>query len=127
MIKVIDAVYDYYTDVLNLNLMDFARPDAQKIAEKCDEVEIGRLLQLILGCAVNCSQKQTYITQIMHVEESLQQNIMRALQDLEFIWQGCTNVASRGSISLANFDNKVLQEERDALAQKCHEAERKVK
>lgn len=124
MKKVVEAVYEYYTDVLNLNLIEFARPDVQKIAEKSDEIEIGRLLQLILGCAVNCSQKQTYITQIMHVEESLQQNIMRALQDLEFIWQG--TIASRGSISLANFDNKALQEERDVLAQKCHEAERKV-
>lgn len=124
MKKVIEGVYDYYVDVLNLNLLEFARPDVQKIAEKGDELEIGRLLQLVLGCAVNCLQKQTYITQIMDVEESLQQNIMRALQDLEYIWQGSTS--SRGSLSLANFDSKALQDERDSLAQKCHEAERRI-
>lgn len=122
--KVIELIYDYYADVLNLSLTDFPRPEAQKIAEKNDEIELGRLLQLILGCAVNCLQKQDYITQIMDLEESLQRNIMTALQDLETVWQGAT--ASRGSMSLLNFDGKALQEEKDKMAQKCHEAERKV-
>lgn len=122
--KVIELIYDYYADVLNLSLTDFPRPEAQKIAEKNDEIELGRLLQLILGCAVNCLQKQDYITQIMDLEESLQRNIMTALQDLETAWQGAA--ASRGSMSLLNFDGKAMQEEKDKMAQKCHEAERKV-
>ena len=36
----------------------------------------GRLLQLILGVAVNCDQKQKYIESIMYLEESIQQVIM---------------------------------------------------
>lgn len=122
--KVIELIYDYYADLLNLSLTDFPRPEAQRIAEKNDEIELGRLLQLILGCAVNCLQKQDYITQIMDLEESLQRNIMTALQDLETAWQGAA--ASRGSMSLLNFDGKALQEEKDKMAQKCHEAERKI-
>ncbi|XP_055840212.1 protein hook [Episyrphus balteatus] len=124
MKKVIEGIYDYYTDVLNYTLSDYPRPDAQKIAEKSDMIELERLLQLILGCAVNCADKQDYITQIMELEESLQQNIMRALQDLESTLQGSS--PSRNSIAMVNFDFKLLQEERDALAQKCFEAEKKI-
>lgn len=123
--KVIDAVYEYYGDVLNLTLADYPRPDSQRIAEKCDLIELERLLQLILGCAVYCEEKQTYITQIRCLEESLQQNIMQALQDLETAFQGAS--PSRSSLSMANFDNKMLQEERDTLAQKCFEAEKRIR
>ena len=42
----------------------------------------GRLLQLLLGCAVNCDQKQLYIENIMNMEESVQQLIMQAIQEL---------------------------------------------
>ncbi len=41
---------------------------------------LGRLLQLVLGCAVNCSQKQVYIESIMSMEESVQRVIMEAIQ-----------------------------------------------
>ncbi|CAD7078856.1 unnamed protein product [Hermetia illucens] len=122
--KVIEGIFDFYNDALNLNLIEFERPDALKIAEKIDQIQLGRLLQLVLGCAVNCAEKQTYITQIMQLEESLQRNIMRALQDLENAWQGAS--PSRSSLSIANFDLKILQEERDALAQKCYESEKQI-
>lgn len=46
---------------------------------------------------------------------------MKAIQELENIWQG--TAGSRASLSLPNFDAKIIQDERDALAQKCHEAE----
>ncbi|XP_055683134.1 protein hook [Lutzomyia longipalpis] len=122
--KVVEGVFDYYIDVLSLNLSDVAKPDVMRIAEKADRAELSRLLQLILGCAVNCANKQDYITQIMELEESLQRNIMRALQDLEEAWQGTSGC--RNSLSIQQFDVKALQEERDGLAQKCHEMERQI-
>ncbi|KAJ6646479.1 Protein hook, partial [Pseudolycoriella hygida] len=122
--KVVESILDYYADVLSLSLSDFPKPDVLKIAEKNDSIELGRLLQLILGCAINCSQKQEYITQIIESEEALQRDIMKAIQELENIWQGTS--ASRTSLSLPTFDVKVLQDERDVLAQKCHEAEQRI-
>uniref|UniRef100_A0A1I8Q0D3 Protein hook n=1 Tax=Stomoxys calcitrans TaxID=35570 RepID=A0A1I8Q0D3_STOCA len=121
--KVVEALYDYYTDVLNYSLAEFPRPDAMRIAEKHDAVELERLLQLILGCAVNCATKQDYIRDIMLLEESLQANIMKALQELESSCQGAS--MSRNPLSIVNFDSKILQEERDRLAQKCFDLEKK--
>lgn len=51
---------------------------------------IGRLLQLILGVAVNCDQKQQYIESIMYLEESIQEVIMKGLYDkFWFSIMGC--------------------------------------
>lgn len=64
-----------------------------------------------------------YIQQIMELEESLQRNIMQAIQELESSYQG--SMASKTS-SISNFDAKSIQEDRDRMAQKCHEAERQI-
>ena len=47
--------------------------------------ELGRLLQLILGCAVNCDDKHEYIQRIMGMEESLQHVVMMAIQEVRTI------------------------------------------
>ena len=44
--------------VLGQQINDFTLPDVTSIAENYDVEEMGRLLQLILGCAVNCDRKQ---------------------------------------------------------------------
>lgn len=82
-------------------------------------------MNFFLGCAINCPLKMDYIRQIMELEESLQQNIMQAIQDLESTLQG-TMASKSSSLSISNFDSKILQDERDRLAQKCHEAERQI-
>ena len=43
---------------------------------------MGRLLQLILGCAVNCDNKQLYIQRIMALEEAVQHVVMAAIQEV---------------------------------------------
>lgn len=66
----------------------------------------------------------------MDLEESLQRNIMQAIQDLETIFQGSGSSRAAGlqgnSLSISGYDTKVVQEDRDRLAQKCHEADRQI-
>lgn len=45
----VESILDYYADVLSLSLSDFPKPDVLKIAEKNDSIELGRMLQLVLG------------------------------------------------------------------------------
>lgn len=52
--------------------------------ERNDVEELGRLLQLILGCAVNCANKEEYIGKIMSMEESVQHVVMNAIQEVRF-------------------------------------------
>lgn len=47
--KVVESTIDYFIEVQNITLNDYVRPDVLKIAEKNDQYELGRLLQLILG------------------------------------------------------------------------------
>lgn len=44
--------------ILGQHINDFTLPDVNLIGEHSDAAELGRMLQLILGCAVNCEQKQ---------------------------------------------------------------------
>ncbi|CAF1391182.1 unnamed protein product [Didymodactylos carnosus] len=80
--KVLKSITDYYSEVLTQTLMDFQMPDLNMIADKTDETELSRLLQLVLGVAVSCDRKQYYIENIMSMEESVQHVLMNAIQEL---------------------------------------------
>lgn len=47
--KIMETVTEYYSEILNITLTEFICPNIMKIAEKSDQCELGRLLQLILG------------------------------------------------------------------------------
>ncbi|VEN42592.1 unnamed protein product [Callosobruchus maculatus] len=99
--KVVEAVIEYYHDVLTLQILEIGRPDVGKIGETNDLVQLGKLLRLILGCAINCERKQDYITMIMEMEVSVQQNIMQAIQQLEEVTGG----PGRSGLSLLILDS----------------------
>lgn len=62
--------------------MDVQIPNINEIAEKQDPKQLARLLQLILGCAVNCTKKHVYIEAILELEETVQQVVMKAIQEV---------------------------------------------
>ncbi|KAL1431569.1 hypothetical protein MTO96_014085 [Rhipicephalus appendiculatus] len=91
---------------------------------------MGRLLQLILGCAVNCSRKQEYIQVIMGLEEAVQHVVMKAIQEL-------ITKESPSSYTGENFDlneqlKKALDElhataqAKEQITQRCHELDMQV-
>ncbi|CAM1154449.1 HOOK1 (predicted) [Pycnogonum litorale] len=56
--KILQRITDYYLEVLEQKISGFRMPDLNSIAEHDNSEELGRLIQLILGCAVNCQHKQ---------------------------------------------------------------------
>uniref|UniRef100_A0A8C1VDR2 Hook microtubule-tethering protein 1 n=1 Tax=Cyprinus carpio TaxID=7962 RepID=A0A8C1VDR2_CYPCA len=82
--KILQMIVDYYNEVLAQQITDFPLPDLMRVVEQSDQVELGRLLQLILGCAVKCDRKQEYIQIIMTLEESVQHVVMTAIQEVRF-------------------------------------------
>ncbi|XP_062844763.1 protein Hook homolog 3 [Trichomycterus rosablanca] len=129
--KILKGILDYNHEVLGQQINDFTLPDVSLIGEHSDAAELGRMLQLILGCAVNCEQKQEYIQTIMMMEESVQHVVMTAIQEL----MSKETPVSAGNDSYADLDRqlkKTAEELTDALAskeeiaQRCHELDMQV-
>ncbi|XP_072311372.1 protein Hook homolog 3 isoform X3 [Eucyclogobius newberryi] len=129
--KVLKGILDYNQEILGQHINDFRLPDVTLIGEHSDAAELGRMLQLILGCAVSCEQKQEYIQTIMSMEESVQHVVMTAIQEL---MSKETPVAT-GSDSYEDLDRqlkKAVEDLNEALntkeeiAQRCRELDMQV-
>lgn len=80
--KVLKGVLSFYDEELGMKIQESKKPNLKLIVENTNLIEMGRLLQLVLGCAVNCDNKQDYIQAIMGMEESVQHGVMTAIQEL---------------------------------------------
>ncbi|KAB0373349.1 hypothetical protein FD755_015008 [Muntiacus reevesi] len=129
--KILKGILDYNHEILGQQINDFTLPDVNLIAEHSDAAELGRMLQLILGCAVNCEQKQEYIQAIMVMEESVQHVVMTAIQEL----MSKESPVSAGNDAYVDLDRqlkKTSEELNEALsakeeiAQRCHELDLQV-
>uniref|UniRef100_A0A2K5REI0 Hook microtubule tethering protein 3 n=1 Tax=Cebus imitator TaxID=2715852 RepID=A0A2K5REI0_CEBIM len=129
--KILKGILDYNHEILGQQINDFTLPDVNLIGEHSDAAELGRMLQLILGCAVNCEQKQEYIQAIMMMEESVQHVVMTAIQEL----MSKESPVSAGNDAYVDLDRqlkKTTEELNEALsakeeiAQRCHELDMQV-
>ncbi|MEE6522058.1 hypothetical protein FKM82_020462 [Ascaphus truei] len=93
---------------LHLQIPESLLPDLSRIAGRSDAGELGRLLQLIVGCAVNCGNKQEHIHAIMRLEESVQHAVMTGIQEV---------MGKRTVDSVGELEKKVtsLQHDKDRL------------
>ncbi|XP_050994426.1 protein Hook homolog 1 isoform X2 [Labeo rohita] len=129
--KILQMIVDYYNEVLAQQITDFPLPDLMRVVEQSDQVELGRLLQLILGCAVKCDRKQEYIQIIMTLEESVQHVVMTAIQEL----MSKETMSQLGTEHPGDVDQqlkKALEDltevmaEKEELAQRCQELDMQV-
>uniref|UniRef100_A0A672QG70 Protein Hook homolog 1-like n=1 Tax=Sinocyclocheilus grahami TaxID=75366 RepID=A0A672QG70_SINGR len=119
-----------YLLLLAQKITDFPLPDLARVVEQFDQVELGRLLQLILGCAVKCDRKQEYIQIIMTLEESVQHVVMTAIQELmskETVSQlGTEHLGDVEQLKKALEDLTEVMAEKEELAQRCQELDMQV-
>uniref|UniRef100_A0A8C1V971 Hook microtubule-tethering protein 1 n=1 Tax=Cyprinus carpio TaxID=7962 RepID=A0A8C1V971_CYPCA len=119
--KILQMMVDYYNEVLAQKMTEFPLPDLVRVVEQFDQVELGRLLQLILGCAVKCDRKQEYIQIIMTLEESVQHVVMTAIQEVRFILFRYFYVLKKALEDLTE-----VMAEKEELAQRCQELDVQV-
>ncbi|XP_068726977.1 protein Hook homolog isoform X1 [Montipora capricornis] len=131
--KLLKGVIDYYTEVLTMDISGFPMPDVNAIVENQDISELGRLLQLVLGCAVNCEDKQEYIQVIMSMEESVQHVVMMAIQELLTIKDGGISGGDPEMYKELEIQHKrtleqlsSLAAEKEELSQRCHELDEQL-
>lgn len=129
--KILQMIIDYYYEVLSQQITGFPLPDLVRVVEHSDQVELGRLLQLILGCAVKCERKQDYIQIIMTLEESVQHVVMTAIQDL----MSKEATPQLGTEPFGDIDQQLkkaledlalVMSQKDELAQRCQELDMQV-
>uniref|UniRef100_A0A663FGN7 Protein Hook homolog 3 n=1 Tax=Aquila chrysaetos chrysaetos TaxID=223781 RepID=A0A663FGN7_AQUCH len=129
--KILKGILDYNHEILGQQIDDFTLPDVNLIGEHADAAELGRMLQLILGCAVNCEQKQEYIQTIMMMEESVQHVVMTAIQEL-MSKESPVSLGNDAYVELDRQLKKTTEELNEALAtkeeiaQRCHELDMQV-
>uniref|UniRef100_A0A2K6UIW8 Hook microtubule tethering protein 1 n=1 Tax=Saimiri boliviensis boliviensis TaxID=39432 RepID=A0A2K6UIW8_SAIBB len=115
--KVLQGIMSYYHEFLGQQISEALIPDLNQITECSDPVELGRLLQLILGCAINCEKKQEHIQNIMTLEESVQHVVMTAIQEL----MSKEILSSPPNDAVGELEHQLkraLEELREALAEK---------
>ncbi|XP_074642700.1 protein Hook homolog 3-like isoform X2 [Tubulanus polymorphus] len=128
--KILKGILDYYAEVLGQQINDFHMPDINAIGEEGSRPELGRLLQLILGCAVNCNHKQEYIEKIMAMEETVQQSVMHAIQEL-MTKEAPANISENFSelgeqLKRTTEELQSVIQQRDEIATRCRELDLQV-
>uniref|UniRef100_A0A669DT34 Hook microtubule tethering protein 2 n=1 Tax=Oreochromis niloticus TaxID=8128 RepID=A0A669DT34_ORENI len=121
--KILKSMMEYYHDVLGHQVSDEHMPDVNLIGEMGDVTELGKLVQLVLGCAVSCEKKQEQIQQIMTLEESVQHVVMTAIQEV------MSNILCLHIFYLQSRKYYFLSEEadeKDDLSQRCRDLEHQV-
>uniref|UniRef100_A0A674NRF7 Calponin-homology (CH) domain-containing protein n=1 Tax=Takifugu rubripes TaxID=31033 RepID=A0A674NRF7_TAKRU len=109
------SYYWIFQDISHLPL-----PDVALVAEHAEPTELGRLLQLVLGCAVNCERKQEYIQIIMTLEEAVQHVVMTAIQEVS------PPSTLSETLKKALEDLAELLAEKEEFSQRCQELDRQV-
>uniref|UniRef100_A0A7N8YE19 Hook microtubule tethering protein 2 n=1 Tax=Mastacembelus armatus TaxID=205130 RepID=A0A7N8YE19_9TELE len=129
--KILKSMLEYYHDVLGHQVSDEHLPDVNLIGEMRDVTELGKLVQLVLGCAVSCEKKQEQIQQIMTLEESVQHVVMTAIQEL-LSKEPSSEPASPETYGDFDYQSRkyyFLSEEVDVkedLSQRCRELEHQL-
>ncbi|XP_008583170.1 PREDICTED: protein Hook homolog 2 isoform X1 [Galeopterus variegatus] len=121
---------EYSQDVLAHPVSEEHLPDVNLIGKLSDSAELGKLLQLVLGCAISCEKKQEHIQRIMTLEESVQHVVMEAIQEL----MTKDPPDSLSTETYGNFDSQSRRyyflseeaEEGDELRQRCLDLERQL-
>ncbi|KFO19503.1 protein Hook homolog 2 isoform X2 [Fukomys damarensis] len=128
--KILRSLLEYSQDVLGHPVSEQHLPDVSLLGQFSDPSELGKLLQLVLGCAISCEKKQEHIQRIMTLEESVQHVVMEAIQEL----MTKDTPDSLSPETYGNFDTQSRRyyflseeaEEGDELQQHCLDLERQL-
>jgi hypothetical protein len=108
--------------VLNHPLSKFDMPVLNNMLD--DTMELSKLLQLVLGVAVNCESKSEFIKNIMEMNMDEQHMIMTAIQDLQMSKE--THDESTNQLKRLQVELNRVNEQKEEITQKCHDLDSQV-
>ena len=74
--KILSVLNEFYTLELGITETDLEVINANSIAKEGNTSEILKLVELVLGAAVECENKKEYIENIMLLDETSQRDLM---------------------------------------------------
>lgn len=77
------SIVEFYSEVLDRGIPEKLQPDLEAIARDHDLKQLGHLLQLILGCAINCQQKEKHIEVMTTLSLDIKHGLKVAIDVLE--------------------------------------------
>lgn len=89
----------YYNEELGQLCSASELVDTTRIARENDVQEVGKLVELVLGCAVQCPNKSDYILPIMQMDASEQASLMHTIEGLMRRFQQISPAARRNSMN----------------------------
>lgn len=125
MKKVHQGIVDFYREILDQQISGAFTPDLNAIGRDLNGDQLCILLQLILGCAINCDKKEDFIQVIMSLEEDVQHVVMKAIQGLEFVKDTSLAVQpeTQSELRKALENLEASNQAKDVLSQRCHNFE----
>ncbi|RQM22581.1 hypothetical protein B5M09_005651 [Aphanomyces astaci] len=102
------SIENFYHDEIAVRCEVATHVDLNRIAraevlDTAVEVELSKLAAMVLYCAVNCAERQTFVVRIMALEQRVQQSVMAMLEQLTTVFpplspvHGLASPALRGS------------------------------
>uniref|UniRef100_A0A8C6WW35 Hook microtubule-tethering protein 2 n=1 Tax=Neogobius melanostomus TaxID=47308 RepID=A0A8C6WW35_9GOBI len=124
--KILKSILEYYHDILSHQILEEHLPDVALIGEMGDVTELGKLVQLVLGCAISCEKKEEQIQQIMTLEESVQHVVMTAIQEVSepVAYARCINPALSHSRKYYFLSEEAG--EKEDLSQRCRDLQHQL-
>jgi len=111
------AIQDFYESTVQNDNVDYF--DEAKVAD--GEIwEVVTLLELLLGCAIHCDDKQKHVMKIMSLEESVQKTLMVVVQRMVSPGASATKVLT-STDELGPEQIRLLVAQKDELAQLYHD------
>lgn len=98
------SIVDYYSEVLDRQIPEKIQPDVEAISRDYDLVHLGYLLQLILGCAINCLNKEKHIEVMTTLSFEVKQGLKIAIDELEN-FDECSIVNDESSFQVDSSSN----------------------
>jgi len=130
MKKVIFKMAEYLKEVCGFKMIFYEMPDVNRICEHSDLYHISQLLQILLGLAVSCPNKQKYIEDLMQLDSNIQQVVMTAIQDVmdHFDDENPASEEVHFNQQLKDLQDKLNDaiSEKEEMAQRCHELDMQV-
>lgn len=100
--KIYQNIVDFYVEVLERDIPSKLQPDLDEIARDRNMKQLGNLLQLLLGCAINCANKEKHIEVMTQLSLEVKHVLKAAIDDLESLDD---NVNSGESSFMLNMNN----------------------